>query len=126
MPETQPSETLIRVPTYYGDKAGEEKQEFDAPWVPVVVRDSQGIRIVLGARLLGHTCADVQIERRANGWMIFLHPNGGSDPSGYVFFLDDGRSFLVPESDLSATPICRVAKWDEVIADVDRAADPNS
>ena len=41
-------------------------------------------------------CSAVQVERRPNGWAIFLHPIGGGDPSGYVYFLDDGRSFVLP------------------------------
>ena len=39
---------------------------------------------------------DIQIERRPKGWAIFLHPSAG-DPSGIVYFLDDGRSYLLPE-----------------------------
>jgi hypothetical protein len=40
---------------------------------------------------------DVQIERRPNGWAIFLSPLGGSDPCALVYFHDDGRSWLTKE-----------------------------
>ena len=40
---------------------------------------------------------DIQIERRPRGWAIFLHPLGGGDASGLVYFLDDGRSYIVPD-----------------------------
>ena len=49
------------------------------------------------ARRTRQPMPDIQIKRRRNGWMLFLHPVGGSDPSGYVFFLDDGRSLVVKQ-----------------------------
>ena len=40
---------------------------------------------------------DLLIERRPVGWAIFLHPLGGGDPVGVIYFLDDGRSFFREE-----------------------------
>jgi len=87
-----------------------EKPEFGDPHVNVLIREAEGVRILLGT----HDCydsdkPDVQIERQPNGWMIFLHPVGGSDACGYVYFLDDGRSFLVKETDYGGpTPAIRI------------------
>lgn len=66
--------------------------------MPVLIYREAGVRIVLGTHDDGQLDKpDIQIERRPNGWAIFLHPIGGGDPSGIVFFLDDGRSFLTPD-----------------------------
>lgn len=74
------------------------KPEFGDPAAPVVIQESQGVRIVLGTRDVDDLKKpDLQIERHPFGWMIFLRPVGGSDASGFVFFLDDGRSFVKPE-----------------------------
>ena len=94
-------ELRLLVPTYFGHRncvlGVEENEEFDNPHVPVLVRPAEGVRIVLGTRdYEDYHAPDIQIERRPKGWAIFLHPSGG-DPSGYVYFLDDGRSFLVRE-----------------------------
>ena len=48
---------------------------------------------------------DIQIERQPNGWVIFLHPLGGSDAAGTVYFHDDGRSYLVKEWSGPTPPI---------------------
>ncbi|MGA2231570.1 MAG: hypothetical protein ABSH22_11780 [Tepidisphaeraceae bacterium] len=107
-------ELKVYAPTYYGDSAPVqrgEKQEFDDPRVPVLVRPADGIRIVLGSHdYFDCKVPDVQIERRPNGWAIFLHPVGGCDACGYVYFLDDGRSFLVPENGLGATPVIELLR----------------
>jgi hypothetical protein len=95
---------LLNVPTYYGSIPESElpspaPQEFDTPYVPVLACRSEGVRIVLGSHeFLDTDFPDVQIERRPKGWAIFLHPLGGGDPSGYVYFLDDGRSYVFPET----------------------------
>jgi hypothetical protein len=113
-------ELKLYVPTYHGDKT-QGRGEFDDPRHPVVVRDADGVRIVLGSHDFWDTkCPDVQIERRPGGWMIFLHPVGGSDPSGYVFMLDDGQSLVVPEHPASATPPVRLGEWDDAVRQVDR------
>jgi hypothetical protein len=95
-------ELKLTAPTYLANMPGkaietEKDPDFGSPYVPVLIREVAGVRIVLGT----HDCEDpdkpdVQIERRPNGWAIFLHPSAG-DPCGYVYFLDHGRSFLVPE-----------------------------
>lgn len=103
------------IPTYNGavypdglDKT--EVEDFGNPYVPVLVQPDSGLRIFLGSHAEGPDVPDVAIERRPHGWAIFLHPVGGSDPSGYIYFLDDGRSYLVPESGLGATPEIQVVK----------------
>jgi hypothetical protein len=83
--------------------------EFGNPETPVLIREAEGVRVVLGS----HDYSDdskpyVQIERHPNGWMIFLHPLGGSDPCGYVYFVDDGRSYFLPEYPYGPTPEVQV------------------
>jgi hypothetical protein len=91
----------LSVPTYYGsarfqDGVEAALEEFDAPEVPVLIHQDAGIRIVLGTHDYEDLDKpDIQIERRPKGWAIFLHPVGGDDPSGYIYFLDNGRSFLL-------------------------------
>jgi hypothetical protein len=124
------AELKLYVPTYYGDTEGAAaagRKEFDEPHVPVLVRRSDGVRIVLGSHdYFDNDAPDVQIERRANGWAVFLHPLGGGDPSGCVYFIDDGRSFLVTDSGLGGTPACEVSDWDTVVAEVDRMGDDDA
>jgi hypothetical protein len=96
-------ELKLLVPTYNG-KAFESQvsagklHEFGVPRVPVLIREADGVRIVLGTHDYEENGApDIQIERRPKGWAFFLHPRGAGDPSGFVYFLDDGRSFVVKE-----------------------------
>ncbi|HZZ28901.1 MAG TPA: hypothetical protein VFE46_12940 [Pirellulales bacterium] len=85
------------------------KPEFGLPEIPVVARAAQGIRIALGTHNYDDTSKpDVQIERHPNGWMIFLHPLGGSDACGYIYFFDDGQSCLLPEYGYGPTPAIRI------------------
>ncbi len=92
----------MSIPTFYGASYGDptafaHKEEFDEPYVPLLASKQNGMRIVLGATdSEDGDSPDIHIERRPNGWAIFLHPRGEGDPSGYVYFLDDGRSYLVP------------------------------
>jgi hypothetical protein len=121
-------EFKLHIPTYYGDAddpsgPAKGKQEFDTPIVPVVVREADGVRIVLGSHDYDDMRApDVQIERRAGGWVIFLHPLGGGDPSGYVIFLDDGRSFLAPEHPACSTPPTELLPFCVEIPEIDQLA----
>ena len=100
IPKELPDELALMVPTYYGHSTRAEDAslpDFDSPHVPVLVLTCDGVRVVLGSHASEtRTTPEVQIERRPNGWAIFLMPCGEGDESGYVFFLDDGRSFLVP------------------------------
>lgn len=123
------AELRIHVPTYYGSGPGafSDKPEFGSPEVPLLVRPADGLRIVLGSHdYFDATAPDIQIERRANGWAIFLHPVGGGDPSGHIYFLDDGRSFVTPERDLGTTPPVLVLDWDAAVSEVDQVPDMKS
>jgi hypothetical protein len=121
----RPSCRTVRVPTYYGSAyetavADGLVPEFGKPWVPVLIHRVSGVRIVLGTDDLSNLEApDILIERRPNGWAFFMHPMGGGDPSCHVYFVDDGRSFVVPEQ--GVTPNMEVREWEEVAAEVDRA-----
>jgi hypothetical protein len=97
------------VPTYYGmmhAKADphQDNEDFGDPIVPVLIRHAEGVRVVLGTHdFEDMEKPDIQIERRPQGWAIFLHPVGGGDATGFVYFLDDGRSYLVPDGLASET-----------------------
>ena len=89
----------FELPTFYGARiaAGEDQEEFACPLVPVLARVGSGLRIILGTHD-DNDCEkpDVLIERRPNGWAIFVHP-GTDAPSAIFYILDDGRSFCIPE-----------------------------
>ena len=114
----RPRQFKLTVPTYnanYYDKKtfAALMEEYSEPNARVLVHEAEGVRIVLGTHDYDDmNKPDLQIERRANGWAIFLHPEGGGDPSGYIYFLDDGRSYLVRE-EFGGTPAI------ELIASVD-------
>lgn len=120
------SEIKFHVPTYnhgtLDQTAGTEgKPEFGDPYVPLVIRRADGVRIVLGTHdYFDSSKPDIQIERRPHGWVIFLHPVGAGDPSGHIYFLDDGNSFLVPERDLGTTPPIKALQWDETVPEIDK------
>jgi hypothetical protein len=123
-------ELILDVPTCNIDVSGPPAEnakipDFGAPYVPLLVRSSSsGVRVVLGSHDYWEmTAPDVQIERRPGGWVIFLHPMGGGDPSGYVCFLDDGRSFVVQEPDLGTTPPVMVVEGDDIRAELDARND---
>lgn len=112
-------ELKLLVPTYLGRLSVNSGVEIDAdfgdPHVPVLVHSADGVRVVLATHdYLDVKTADIQIERRPNGWAIFLHPVGGGDPCGYVYFLDDGTSFLVPEAHGATGPIQVLDPGDDV------------
>ncbi|HEV3144123.1 MAG TPA: hypothetical protein VGZ47_09590 [Gemmataceae bacterium] len=102
-------ELKLMVPTYYGraiaDHPGEmEGEDFGEPVVPILIHEADGIRILLGSHCRDTEAPDVQIERRPNGWVIFLHPLPG-DEAGYVCFLDNGASMVIPETGNEALEI---------------------
>jgi hypothetical protein len=117
------AELLIEVPTYYGAAYPElvadgVLRDFDRPHVPLLACSADGLRVVLGSHSRDDLDApDVQIERRRNGWAIYLHPCGGGDPSGAVYFLDDGRSFVMPER--GSTPAIEFIESDTELREVD-------
>jgi hypothetical protein len=96
-------ELTLTVPTYNASLFPKEVEanlipEFGEPNLPVLIHEGEGIRIVLGTHDYNDIDKpDVQIERQPNGWVLFLHPFGGCDACGYVYLLDDGRSFLLKE-----------------------------
>lgn len=102
--------TVVRVPTYYGarklmnpevpltSKYQGGVDEFDKPKIPIAIHEAEGLKLVLGTndtQSLEHPT--VQIERRPNGWAIFLQPLPDGDLCGTVYFHDDGRSWFVHE-----------------------------
>jgi hypothetical protein len=116
-------ELKLMVPTYIGNSIpqpvdGKVHRDFASPYTPILLREADGVRIVLGTHdYEDHGKPDIQIERRPNGWAVFLHPSGG-DPSGYVYLLDDGRSFVVPEFGLGAI---EVLGPDDEVPELDRS-----
>ena len=119
-------ELKLLVPTYNARYFADQVEsgsmpEFGVPKVPVVIREADGIRIVLGTHEYWETDApDVQIERQPNGWVFFLHPLGGCDACGYVYLLDDGRSFLQRESGLGLTEAIEILEAGEEVPEIDR------
>jgi hypothetical protein len=115
-------ELKLLVPTYNGRAFASQVEkgtlsEFGVPRVPILVREADGLRIVLGSHDYDDKDApDIQIERRPKGWVIFLHPWGPGDASGFVYYLDDGRSFLVKEIGSGAI---EVATTSDEIREVD-------
>ena len=122
-------ELKVYVPSYnHGEfrtaEPPDDLPEFGDPRVPVIVREADGIRIVLGSHdYWDVSVPDVQIERRPGGWAVFLHPVGASDPSGYVYFLDNGSSYVVPEHGLGPTPPLMLLRDVDVLRHLD---EPNS
>jgi hypothetical protein len=120
----QPRQFRLTVPTYnanYFDKVTNAilTEEYSETNTPVLVHEAAGVRVVLGTHNYDEMDKpDIQIERRANGWAIFLHPEGGGDPSGYVYFLDDGRSFLVIEHH-GSTPAIEIVGSVEELEELD-------
>lgn len=126
------NDVKVIIPTYnayaFADEVAAGKmQEFDSPHVPVLIRRADGIRVVLGTHDFDdQTKPDIQIERRPNGWAIFLHPLGGGDPSGCIYFVDGGESIFRHESHVGTTPKMAVREWDDHVDEVDVIEDPVS
>ena len=120
----QPRQFKLTVPTYNGNYYDKKtlailSEEYSEPNTSVLVHDAEGVRIVLATH--GYNDMekpDIQIERRPRGWVIFLHPEGGGDPSGYVYFLDDGRSFLMSEQH-GKTPAIEILEPGEELEELD-------
>jgi hypothetical protein len=119
----------VYVPTYYtrvvDPKLGVRAyQEFDEPRIPIVVGFADDLRIVLGSHNpVDANMPNLKIERWPGGWIILLYPLGGEDPSGHVYFLDSGRSFIVPESPLGSTPPIILRHHETEIPEIDRPKD---
>lgn len=121
MSESSQKEFRLWIPTYYGHAfPNGEMPDFDNPLLPVLIREADGVRLILGAHDWNDMQApDIVVERRPAGWAIFLHPVGGGDPSGYVYFLDDGRSFVQPENPYAGTPPIEMLASEDELTDVD-------
>ena len=91
---------VLLVPTYNGttypaDVASGAKPEYTAPENPMTLAYDNGLRVVLGAvEASDMTKPDIQIERQPGRWVIFIHPEPGGDPVGYLHIYDNGRSVL--------------------------------
>ena len=120
-------ELKIYAQTYYGNVPEEQTsarklEEFDSPEVPIVIRPADGVRIVLGTHDFWDTnFPDIQIERRPGGWAVFIHAVPGDDPTGFVYILDDGRSYANIEYG-SSLPL-RFLEEEEFPPDLDRLPD---
>ena len=118
-------ELKLDVPTYYGSAFAErddarELPEFGKPTAPILAHRAEELRIVLGTHDFEDELApDIQIERRPNGWAIFLHPMGGGDPCGFLYFLDDGRSFLMKGVANTGTPEIETLGLDDDLPGID-------
>jgi hypothetical protein len=90
------------VPTYNRRRfpqqvARGELEEYGAPEVPVLVREADGLRIMLGARDFNDQVPDLLVERQPGAWVVFVHHPGGGDPSCEIYLMDDGRTLVSPE-----------------------------
>jgi hypothetical protein len=117
-------EFKLEVPTYNGNRFAQEvergeKPEFGKPQMPVLIRVTNGVRVVFGTHQYeGTRSADILIERQPSRWVIFLHPLGDGDPIGSIAFLDDGRSFLIKEVDPGSAPLIQVTECDEDVPEI--------
>jgi hypothetical protein len=100
----------LMVPTFNGSHfpgkvSRHAMPEYGRTETPVLVCEADGVRIILGSHdYHDFEKPDIYVERQPNGWAVFLHPSGGGDPSGMVYFLDDGKSYLLKEDDSGTTP----------------------
>lgn len=102
-PEPPVNEMKFTIPVYNGAYYSQEviagtKPEWSLPSHPVLVRETDGLRIVLGSHD-GEAAgtASVCLERHPHAWVIFLHPNSDADAVGYVYFFDDGKAAFYEE-----------------------------
>lgn len=101
----------FKVPTYYGSNFPVAKLleqfggEFSKPHVPVLVRESDGVEVVLGADNIDADKPVVYFERRPSGWAIVVNSIAGADTACILYIHDDGRTFLMNDaSRLLANP----------------------
>jgi len=86
----------------------------------VLIYEDAGLRVLLGTLSKNDDDKpDIKIERRPKGWAIFLHPSGATDPSGYIYLLDDRRSFLVKDDLMLLEPI-QILHFDEEVPEIDK------
>lgn len=114
----------MEIPTFYGHvqaqrTSNSEEPEFGPPLVEVSIYRQEGVRIVLHTPDMDDDDQpDIHIERRPRGWAVFLHAQGQMPASGYAYFLDDGRSFVVPNG---PEPLV-VCEWNGEVPEVDGLA----
>ncbi len=115
------------VPTYNGKWVFHGSDEYGEGNTPVLICPADGLRVVLGAHdyFNDYQDAEIQIERRRNGWMFFLIPKGVGDPCGYVVFLDDGRSFAVTEPGAGDFKM-EFVEHETAVAELDGDAEPQN
>jgi hypothetical protein len=122
--DTTLKQIKLMVPTYnanYYEKHVSKgtKPEFGTPYLPVLVHSADGVRVVLGThQFLDVDAPDIAIERQPRAWAIFLHPIGGGDPVGYIYFLDDGRSYLLREHWIHPDEGIQILEHDERVPHV--------
>jgi hypothetical protein len=96
----KPEMWKMSIPTYIGSQPHDEQDnppDFAEPRVPVLVHESEGIRVLMGTHnWQDWDKPDIQIERRPHGWAVFIHPNAG-DPVAFLYMLDNGKTYLMPE-----------------------------
>lgn len=119
-------ELRLTVPTYHGhdpnwQSADPVTDDWGQPNVPLSVFDSgDGVRVVLGSHDYdARNVPEILIERRPNGWYVFLHPSDG-DPVGGVAFRDDGQTFLQRDSYANEATI-QVLEPGADVPDLDKA-----
>jgi hypothetical protein len=90
----------LLVPTYVGSQPHNEhsnRPDFAEPRVPVLVHESEGIRVLMGTHHWEDwDKPDIQVERRPHGWAVFISPTAG-DPVACLYMLDSGRTYVMPE-----------------------------
>ena len=111
----------MNVPTYNGkwilDNPGLE--DYDEPEVPILIHPAEGLRVVLGTHdFFDMSKSDIQLERRHNGWLLFLRRDGG-DPVGFVVFLDDGRTYVTIERGWGIDEEMQVVDYETAVAELD-------
>ena len=115
---------LFGVPTFYGHVPEELRPgvgDLEEPTVPIFAYREDGLRIILGSSDgADDSKPDIKIERRPQGWAIFIHPNAG-DPCCFVYVLDDGRSFLKYDR-----PLLEILDDDAEVPTLDELKEPKT